>query len=181
MKIEKHLSPNCSEICYAINAGVDVASLTKFISKCQKNNLEVSLDFDEIKGSIPDLSSSQLAAILSKKGGAWDNIAKIKMIELLRKHTMTAKQIDAIITNIGEWGPSFSLHGEGGSVSLIVDDGLGTRGCPIIETGDCDRDNFPLVKKVSELFSGELYGHDGGHEDTYTEWLGNKTEEDKDE
>lgn len=168
MKIEKYLSPNCSELCFAVHTSDSQSDLLDFLDTLKANKIDVSMDgFD---ATLP----SDITALLMKQRDL-DNVRKLQLTGMLRKKKVSDEDIAYIIKAIGENEHAyFSVCDKTGSASLILDDGLGTSGCPIFMISDSDADAFPLLYKLESLFNGEIYGHDGGHTDGYEEYKNKK-------
>ena len=85
---------------------------------------------------------------------------------------MKDADINKIIQHTG-WHQIVVSDGNG-DATIHTSDPCSNQEGILFEIGDCEHENFPLMKKLEDYYNSEVYTIDGGHDDIYQEYLGKK-------
>jgi len=179
VKIETNLQPNCSEIGLALNE----TSLTEAVKKMRKAGIIVQVDYD---GTRYDNLPAPLIEVLVKtcrnfgeKTGIPTKVERFSKIKEVPEEFRKA-WLELTPDKYGDWEKlSITVKGPGSAISLQIGDGCGGGDHICVETSDCEYDEFPTLRAVKDAVGGEVYGIDGGHEDSYNEWEGEQIMKEK--
>jgi hypothetical protein len=180
------LNPNCSELVARYDCELDLKSIRKAIkeilSQPENQFLKLGVEIDEtfylIDPDSVNLSTKENGDYTEKRLYAenyglkyyrkddnsfdWDNFGL--------DHPNIQSELPVSFARIENPVPKLKYPKQDYiSNSIILKDGFGSEGL-IIMIGDCDQDLFPLIQEM-ESRGAEIYPHDGGHEETYNEWI----------
>jgi len=173
MKIETHISPNCSELGLLIkDSGVTKEDILDVMTQIRKAHLKVTTDLD-VWGGIPTNDTLMAEIIMGKKISV---TAKMMLIQAMKKKKIPQQKITTFLQDLREECFYIGISGNGGAVDLRTSDGCSIDDALLFETGDYEEENFPLLKKLEDIFGGEIYSIDGGHTDAYEKWCGEHDE-----
>jgi hypothetical protein len=173
MQIENHLQPNCSEIVLMISNRTDTSAIENVIKTIKTLKLDVGIrSWDGMKTNT--LNPKALALLMKKdddKRGHRNltNVDKLQLIGELRAHGMPEADISTLLKEVKDGVYTYVMDGKN-NVYFRLSDGYGNDGICVM-TGDCDRETFPILKKLQDEFGCDPYTVDGGHEDAWNEFI----------
>jgi hypothetical protein len=154
-----------------ISNRTDTSAIENVIKTIKTLKLDVGIHcWDGMKTST--LNPKALALLMKKNddsGGNLTNVDKLQLVGELRARGMPEADISTLLKEVKD-GVNMSVIDDKNNVYFRLSDGYGSDGICVM-TGDCDNETFPIFKKLQDEFGGDVYAVDGGHEDSWIDYL----------
>jgi hypothetical protein len=178
MKIETYFSPNCSELGLMITQGVSRENLRDALEELRKHKIEIQVEFADME--LKNISTAaKIDLILLQNARNLTNVDRIMLADNMRKLAVPEPVVKKLLDAGDDYFDvsAHVLHGKS-SVSLLPQDYCNGDEGILFQIGDGDRDDFPLLYKLLEIFGGEVYTIDGGHSGGEGGWEEYQAEQD---
>lgn len=183
MIIEYGIQPNCSELVIYLNGWDPQDARDKMASN-----------------GIHEVIAKEFYGRHEEIIGDWDDTVEEHKTEVMRDISPTVLQLmddrdsqdEKIVENAEKqlkelgfdlWNASVQLLADGSEPDWENGSQVSFRsefendGPAIVAHQHCQVQNFPLVRKLAEIFEEEVMGYDGGSDVDYNEWLDEKMKE----